>query len=68
MIRSRYTLQAIALVNATAGLMRRSWSVGEMLVCELSESRAVLIALVILCRQINVERLDCHQDNTAPYP
>jgi len=68
MIRSRYTLQAIALVIATAGLERSSWRVGELLVCELSESRVVLIALVILCRQINVERLDCYQNNTIPYP
>ena len=59
-IRFRWTRQAIALVNATAGLERSSSSVGDMLVCELHESRVTLIEFVILCRQIGVERLDSY--------
>ena len=68
MIKLRHTRQAMALVSATVGLERSSWRVGVRLVCEPCESRTMFIELVILCRQISVERLDIYRNNTGPYP
>ena len=48
MTRYRCTRQAIALVNATAGLAKSIWFVGDILGCEHCTSRCMLIELVIL--------------------
>ena len=51
MIRFRCIRQAIALVNATAGLTRSVWSVGDILLC-VCVSRAMLIPLVSLQKNL----------------